>query len=414
MGDVAQLIIESNYLSCKHIKEFRKDLKELSYTNMIEKLNKYFEEIEQFKQRTYDNMINKIDRRTKEREQKNKLNKLKDFQQLLKNEEELQKSLKIKIPKVKIPGDLISLTVNKRENKCSFKNGNDSKSNTDESISAVSRTESVAPVNEKQTNPCRHQVPENKIVSSVTRKSIVSVSNVESAHKTEESSGKSGLLDVKPIPKLSNPVLANSAQIISNIVNDILETKTINNIFKYHKIQTEKLKELEKDLEAVRTSIFTKAKLRAEEEEKQFIAAKKKGIDAVFNHKMLKVMDEKELAYAKSQFLDYKKICISREELQKNIKAAPGNYKKLAQEYRAMKSKEAELKRLNYYEKTAIDKEDLQRKIENDRTLCRYIGTCYEDKIKQDITSRMRRNRENIMKYNGKPAGNARNGKWGQ
>jgi hypothetical protein len=44
IGDIAKIIVEANYLTLRRNREFRKDLKNKSYTEIAEKLNKYYEQ----------------------------------------------------------------------------------------------------------------------------------------------------------------------------------------------------------------------------------------------------------------------------------------------------------------------------------------------------------------------------------
>jgi hypothetical protein len=80
LGDIAQIIVELNYIKLRKIKEFRKNLKDQNYMEILKNLDKYNQEIEEQIAMKIKHRENKINRRILERNQKSdqsgKLNQL--------------------------------------------------------------------------------------------------------------------------------------------------------------------------------------------------------------------------------------------------------------------------------------------------------------------------------------------------
>jgi hypothetical protein len=152
-------------------------------------------------------------------------------------------------------------------------------------------------LNEKLQRRCEERQVRNVAIKSKNMKQLIENELSLQNQGLLRPGTHEGLIPLIPstCPEVLKPEILEASLPITGVIDKITELKVIENLFKFRKNQTQSLKNMEQHLNAELEKVKFTVMSETVHEAQQFIKAKKEGVKAVFDHKMLKVLTRDEL-----------------------------------------------------------------------------------------------------------------------
>lgn len=274
IGQLSELIMELNYLNIEKSKEFKKDLHKKTPTEIMNNIERYNREIEAIQYNKQENQqIRKKIRELKNEYKKAGLNK-NENKTIYDNVSKLATQIiKENNNKLHRPDIIKEIQIESNEQYQIVMNQK-----------APFNAEAHTPALRNETNSCSVQVPviaSGMSYSNINEMPALNVKPrrggvVESAHKTEESSGKSGLLDVEYNKELNNFIV------------ELTRNKCSDEIRKMEKALQQQLQHELKQVMLEARELTTKRIQEIKRENEEWRTARLQGRKAVINYKLSK------------------------------------------------------------------------------------------------------------------------------